>query len=154
MRHIAAAAATQPPFEAPDAGRTDHLIGASGVTPGDRVLVFGYELLGHLTRLARHGVASAAGVHGGYPYRPHEPVDIVWFTGVGDIDAEVIRLLGGLGNPRRIVIELFEPVEFGDLRRLLRALEAKGLRHTDYYKAPGLFVITAWPTGLPRAALS
>jgi hypothetical protein len=141
MRHVAAAAF---PAAANASDRTGHLIAASGVVSGDRVLVFGYEILDHLTGLARHGVASAAGVHAGYLYRPHEPADVVWFTSVADIEAEVGRLLLGIGNPRLVAIELVEPVAFGALRRLLRALQARGLRHTDYYKAPGLFVVTAW----------
>lgn len=140
MRPFAAAVSGIP---SGGAGRSEHMIAASGVVPGDRVLVFGYEILADLTALARHGVASAAGVHAGYAYRPHEPVDVVWFSSVNDIEAEVTRLLGGIGAPRLVAIELVEPVEFGRLRRLLRCLRAKGLRETNYYKAAGLFVVTA-----------
>ncbi len=135
----------------PGGSPTDHLIAASGLTSSDRVLVFGYQVLDHLTGLARRAVASAAGVLGGYPYRPHEPVDVVWFTSVCDIEAEVTRLLGGIGQPRLIAIELIEPVNFGRLRHLLRHLRAKGLANTDYYKAAGLFVVTARRTGAHSA---
>lgn len=145
MRPFAAAVSAVP---SGGAGRSELLIAASGVEAGDRVLVFGYEILDDLTALARHGVASAAGVHAGYAYRPHEAVDVVWFSSVNDIEAEVTRLLGGIGTPRLVAVELVEPVQFGQLRRLLRCLRAKGLRETNYYKAAGLFVVTArqaWP---------
>ena len=134
--------------------RSDHLIAASRVGTGDRVLVFGYYVLDHLVGLARHRVDTAMGVHAGYPYRPHEPVDVVWFTCVSDIDAEVTRLLGGLGRPRTVAIELMDGVEFGQLRRAIRRLREMGLAHTSYYKAAGRFIVTAWratPAGTAAA---
>lgn len=121
-----------------------HLIAASHVRASDRVLVFGYDILDHLVGLARLGVDSAIGVHAGYPYRPHEPVDIVWFTCVSDIDAEVTRLLAGVGSPRVIAVELMAHAEFGPLRRLMWRLRDKGLDHTSYYKAAGRVIVTAW----------
>jgi len=136
---------------AAEADRTEHLIAASGVVASDRVLVFGYEILSHLACLARRGIRSAAGVHAGYAYRSREPVDIVWFTRVSDIEAEVTRLLGGIGNPRLVAVELMEPVEFGQLRHLVRCLRAKGLRQTDYYKAANLSVVAAWQPSRRRA---
>ena len=149
MRRFAEAASTIPsPRDgggfADQSSRTDHLIAASGVSPHDRVLVFGYEILDPLAELARRGIRSAIAVHAGHPYRAHEPVDVVWFTRVSAVEDEVTRLLGGIGNPRLVAIELVEPVEFGQLRRLLRRLRAKGLSHTSYYKASGLFIVTAW----------
>lgn len=120
----------------------EHLIVASGVKASDRVLVFGYNVLGHLVDLARAGVDAAMGVHAGYPYRPHEPVDVVWFTCVSDVDAEVNRLLGGIGRPRVVAVELLAHADFGLLRRLLRRLRDKGLDQSSYYKVPGRFVLT------------
>jgi hypothetical protein len=125
-------------------GPCEHLIAASGVRARDRVLVFGYDVLDHLVGLARSGVKSALGVYGGYRYRPHDPVDVVWFTTVCDIDAEVIRLLGAIGSPRLVAVELMLPSEFGQLRRLLWRLRAIGLTDTSYYKAGARFILTAW----------
>jgi hypothetical protein len=125
-------------------GFSEHLIAASGVRARDRVLVFGYNFLDHLVGLARSGVKSAQGVHGGYRYRPHDPVDVVWFTTVCDIDDEVVRLLGAIGRPRLVAVELMLPSEFGQLRRLLWRLRAIGLTDTSYYKAGARFILTAW----------
>jgi hypothetical protein len=136
----AAAAATN---SRPLPGLSDHLIAASGVRPADQVLVFGYNVLDHLVALARHGVGSAAGVHAGYRFRPHEGVDVVWFTSVGDIDAEVIELLGAVASARAIAVELMVPSEFGPLRRLLWRLRDGGFTNTSYCRLGSRFVLTA-----------
>lgn len=123
---------------------SEHLIAASGVRPGDRVLVFGYNVLDHLVDLARSGIDRAMGVYAGQPYRPREPVDVVWFTRVGDSDAEVVPALGGVAAARLIAVELRDHTEFAAMRRLIVGLRARGFGQTSYYKAAGRFILTAW----------
>jgi len=119
------------------------LIAASGVRASDRVLVFGYDILGYLDGLARHGTAAATGLYAGQPCHPHEPVDVVWFTCVSDIDAEVTQLTRGLGSPRLVAIELMGQADLVQLRRLLCRLRDKGLSQTSYYKVGYRCIVTA-----------
>lgn len=134
-----------------------YLVAASRILPSDRVLVFGYHVLDHLVGLARCGVETALGLYAGQPYRPREAADVVWFVGVADIEIEVARLLGSVGMPRLIAVELAGGGEDGQARKLFATLGRHGFNRVSASRPGKNLIVAAWksaPSGRRRPGIT
>jgi hypothetical protein len=104
---------------------TDLLIQLSQLRPDDHVLVIGRSVLNPILALSHH-CASAAGQRSDRRVHTGEKSEIVWLTGVTDVDEEVVPVLTSLGDPRLIVIELVSPTIFHDLPHAMARLAELG----------------------------
>jgi hypothetical protein len=124
-------------------GSTEFLLAASAVRSDDRVVVAGQRSFDHLLGLVRSGCNSAATVRSHTLRRGEDDADVIWFTGVGSIDAEISASVERLDTPRVVAFELTQDNAKVGLPSVLGRLRAKGLVDQSVVKAGGRTIVVA-----------
>jgi len=108
-------------------GPTEALIAATSVSQGDRVVVIGRGAFDHLLGLVRYGCTHAAAFRSLSACRgEEESADVVWFTGVDAIDADIEAIIDQLDTPRAVAIELSRADIRGEASSIVGRLRPKG----------------------------
>ncbi|CCG40658.1 hypothetical protein [Magnetospirillum molischianum] len=132
--------------------RTEALIAATSVSSGDRVVVIGRGALEHLLGLARFGCKCAGAFRSPSACRgDEESADVVWFTGVDAIDADIEAIIDHLDTPRAVAIELNQADIWGGTASIVGRLRAKGfIDHTVAIADGHPLVVAVRPVWLRR----
>ena len=130
---------------------TGLLIAASRIQPGERVKVVGRDAASHVVGLARSGCSSATGVHPDALFFQREAADVVWLTGIDDVEARMTAALRNIGTPRVVAIELLASSEAARLSPFIRQLITKGLVACATHKtADSLIFVASRPAWLRK----
>lgn len=144
----------QPSSPSPNAtqSRIQALIAAAPLRATDRVAVIGQGSFDLLLGLAGNGCMSAVAVRSPSRCRNEAgAADVIWFTGIEVIDADLAAAVDHLETPRVVAIELTRDNAKVGLASILGQLRAKGLADQAVVKAGGRTLVAASrPTWLRR----
>ena len=133
-------------------GRAQILLAATAVRSSDRVVVIGQGSFDLLLGLARNGCKSAIALRSTARCRTEAgAADVIWFTGIEVIDADLAAAVDHLESPRIVAIELTRDNAKAGLASILGQLRAKGLADQAISKAGGrTLVVASRPAWLRR----
>ena len=128
------------------------LLAATAVRTNDRVVVIGQGSFDLLLGLARNGCKSAIALRSTARCRSEaSAADVIWFTGVEAIDADLAAAVDHLETPRIVAIDLTRESAKAGLASILGQLRAKGLADQAVSKAGGrTLVVASRPAWLRR----
>ena len=132
--------------------RTQILLAATAVRASDRVVVIGQGSFDLLLGLARNGCKSAIALRSTSRCRSEaRAADVIWFTGIEVIDADLAAAVDHLETPRIVAMELTRDSAKAGLASILGQLRAKGLVDQAVSKAGGrTLVVASRPAWLRR----
>ncbi|MFD2232683.1 hypothetical protein [Phaeospirillum tilakii] len=140
------------PADVPTPCRTQILLAATAVRASDRVVVIGPGSFDLLLGLARNGCKSATTLRS--PARCRSEVsaaDVVCFTGIEAIDADLATAIDHLETPRIVTIQLTRDSAKAGLASILDQLRAKGFADQAITQAGGrTLVVASRPAWLRR----
>jgi len=123
---------------------TQSLLAATAIRADDRVAVIGPGAFDHLPGLARSGCKRAVALRSAsFGRREMGAADVIWFTGVETIGADLHAAIEYLETSRIVVMELARDGAKAGLALFLGQLRAKGLADQTVSKAAGRTLMVA-----------
>jgi len=123
---------------------TQGLLAATAIRADDRVVVIGPGAFDHLPGLARSGCKRAVALRSAsFGRREMGAADVIWFTGVETIGADLHAAIEHLETSRIVVMELARDGAKAGLAPFLGQLRAKGLADQSLVKSGGRTLMVA-----------
>lgn len=110
-------------------------------------MVIGRHLSEHLVALAHSGCREATGGDPSTLYMRKDTADVVWITGVGEIDAEVAGVLSRMARLRLVAIDVASSAPVEVMTRFLQRLRQLGFLRLSQRKMAGRRVLVAYRVG-------